>query len=69
MSKIDTLAENFYMNFRGATEVLNRGKTPKETSCPYDKAETTTPGSNRFLDEIPTRIPDLMSDPNSEKKG
>ena len=47
---IDTLAENVDMNFHETTEELNQGKTPKETSCPYDNSETTTPSPNRFLD-------------------
>ena len=67
MSKIDTLAGNVGMNLLGATEESNRGKTPKETSCTYDNPETRTAGPNRFLDEIPPKIPDLLSDPNSEK--
>ena len=62
MSKgtIDTLAENVDME-------LNQGKTPKETSCPYDKPETTTASPNIVLDEIQSRIPDIMKDSNSEK--
>ena len=52
------LDDNDVENHKDEMSTSIQGKTPIETSCPYDKTETTTPSPNSFLDEIPPRIPD-----------